>query len=1546
MSLYSEEDVRKKLQKLDSSIHSIQGLSQWIIYHRKRHVQSVDVWKSEFSAAVPDRKLVLFYLANDIVQVSRRRGPEFVDSFKAILSEVVDEFMNTSGDEIIAKVKRVLKIWEERQVFPAEFLRSIMKTSAPSATAEQSAPERDSDGYQGARGSPVLNPALMSPSMENQESVRHNSQTSVSLPNIDVPEPTDENFEELLNLLSELREERQKKTELKASLDALSSSGVEEKLQVLRKGELNEIGLLVSKIDEDKQFLTSYRTRLENENDKRKRIQALFAAHIGAQKSAIQENETISSTCDDLIKSNDVIRQKAQQRLDQPVLNKGVLAAQTTTTKRAPAEKMTSFNDYKRMKLTDDLYDEFAAVPPSAQPQAQISSPPQVQSQAQFSSLPTGQFPNQAQFSSPLPVHSQAQEFSSAPSLEPHILQQIELLKMHLQQQQPPPPPPQQQQQPQRQPQHLLQHAPTQHTQQHSPLHAQPQHVPLQHLQQHVPVQYTPLQHSQPQQIPTQHHLRHVQHQQSPRSKNVHYQPEEPHGSPQQQKRQKKEHVGDHHVHSQPVIFKKEPGTGHSSEPIPNVSSSQDLPFSLQILGLPSKSRVETRMKMCLRLLTNGTDNLCTRWPQLELDSHLVVPQFLRRKTTNENKDNTETVGGESLMLSAQVFNSDLTQTIQRCYGCIQRERKSLEKKLKDKDVLLPQSPVTLESEKESILQFYSEPTINFTTGEAIIPLRLTCYCRHHREHKGFLIRITLQNSATKEIVASTLSSLVMITDDRKSQKKRITNEEKMGVEIPDPEPTKVKREQTIERLIPTEGPVSGGIEVTVLGTGFHSGLRCVFGTEEAPKTQLWGDATLIATLPPALCAGPVAVTLRDMKNPGQQIRNFKDVLFTYINDSNKQLFELALQVIGMKLTGRIDNPTEIARTIVASSQDGRNFEMGSKPNNHSLRTNSMHSMNSVHSMNSMNSGEDEGIIELHSPLSSSSYITKHNFSRKLDQAVIVKAINQTAALRTSFPTDLSVQNKRGQTILHLATANNLSAIFDAVLAASDDSIIGIDLQDNNGWTALHFAAYHGHSDFVRRLLEAGASPLLNNENGDIPCDLATDPEIIRLLSPATRGRMNITSYPQDPVPISGQVLAALSQSADFGGSSLVASSSSETLRPISSRLTSSGSEAVSSETVRPVSSRLTSSGSGSLSSSSSSSRSGSISESGSGSGSVSGFGFGFGSVSSSVSGFGSVSSSVSETARPLAKLTSSDPPIARLPLHRMSEGSPRSSESVKSIHSTGSSSNSGESSGNSRSSSPLSRSSESILVGSEDSFPSSTETASPLSASQDLLTSLLESLSSPFSDSLSSLAEEEEPHSFASSIVRSVTNSVPTTYPPSEPSLPNTGTKERLLTPMDSITGLVSLAWVFLQHFWSDYRVFLYIGLLAATGSWSLVDYLPNLTGTTDLPTISLEKGLTPYTSSCNPPVLGCGHPDFVFPQSVHPIEEKAWSESLQPLQPIKNIESYILTFGQFALFITTLFLILFHFKGNLGVFRFWVANFIVFSCFSLGSIFIFDVV
>ena len=65
-----------------------------------------------------------------------------------------------------------------------------------------------------------------------------------------------------------------------------------------------------------------------------------------------------------------------------------------------------------------------------------------------------------------------------------------------------------------------------------------------------------------------------------------------------------------------------------------------------------------------------------------------------------------------------------------------------------------------------------------------------------------------------------------------------------------------------IHRLIPATGPTYGGVEITILGTGFHPNmqLNCVFGDAHATSTQRWSDNTLVCLLPPSPTPGVVSV--------------------------------------------------------------------------------------------------------------------------------------------------------------------------------------------------------------------------------------------------------------------------------------------------------------------------------------------------------------------------------------------------------------------------------------------------------------------------------------------------------------------------------------------------------------------------------------------------------------------------------------------------------------------------------------------------------------
>ena len=75
------------------------------MYHRKRVSTSVEIWERElyngmwnnlrhnntnFSAAAPiQRKLIFLYLANDIIQTSRKKGVEFIKGFGPVLHKTI-----------------------------------------------------------------------------------------------------------------------------------------------------------------------------------------------------------------------------------------------------------------------------------------------------------------------------------------------------------------------------------------------------------------------------------------------------------------------------------------------------------------------------------------------------------------------------------------------------------------------------------------------------------------------------------------------------------------------------------------------------------------------------------------------------------------------------------------------------------------------------------------------------------------------------------------------------------------------------------------------------------------------------------------------------------------------------------------------------------------------------------------------------------------------------------------------------------------------------------------------------------------------------------------------------------------------------------------------------------------------------------------------------------------------------------------------------------------------------------------------------------------
>ncbi|CAL8168351.1 unnamed protein product [Prunus armeniaca] len=106
-----------KLTKLNSSQQSIESLSRWCISHRKKAKQIVETWDKCFNSSQKDQRVSFLYLANDILQNSRRKGSEFVNEFWKFLPAAL-KHVYENGDGHGKKVAtRLVDIWEERKVF-------------------------------------------------------------------------------------------------------------------------------------------------------------------------------------------------------------------------------------------------------------------------------------------------------------------------------------------------------------------------------------------------------------------------------------------------------------------------------------------------------------------------------------------------------------------------------------------------------------------------------------------------------------------------------------------------------------------------------------------------------------------------------------------------------------------------------------------------------------------------------------------------------------------------------------------------------------------------------------------------------------------------------------------------------------------------------------------------------------------------------------------------------------------------------------------------------------------------------------------------------------------------------------------------------------------------------------------------------------------------------------------------------------------------------------------------------------------------------------
>ncbi|KAF8405962.1 hypothetical protein HHK36_008042 [Tetracentron sinense] len=135
-SVFSEQILADKLSKLNNTQQCIETLSHWCIFHRSKAELVVATWDKQFhNPQMVQQKVPLLYLANDILQNSKRKGNEFVSEFWKVLPAALKDIVENGDDRGKNAASRLVDIWEERRVFGsrARSLRDAMlgKESPP-----------------------------------------------------------------------------------------------------------------------------------------------------------------------------------------------------------------------------------------------------------------------------------------------------------------------------------------------------------------------------------------------------------------------------------------------------------------------------------------------------------------------------------------------------------------------------------------------------------------------------------------------------------------------------------------------------------------------------------------------------------------------------------------------------------------------------------------------------------------------------------------------------------------------------------------------------------------------------------------------------------------------------------------------------------------------------------------------------------------------------------------------------------------------------------------------------------------------------------------------------------------------------------------------------------------------------------------------------------------------------------------------------------------------------------------------------------------------
>nr|POF07028.1 upf0400 protein [Quercus suber] len=123
---YSDDAVTSKLSSLNETQDSIVANAQWIMFHRRHADRTAALWMQKLQESPLPRRLVLIYLANEVVQQSRARGKQdFLLAFEPLIADATGVAYKGASQDAQGKLRRVTEVWRQRGIFDRRILDQV-----------------------------------------------------------------------------------------------------------------------------------------------------------------------------------------------------------------------------------------------------------------------------------------------------------------------------------------------------------------------------------------------------------------------------------------------------------------------------------------------------------------------------------------------------------------------------------------------------------------------------------------------------------------------------------------------------------------------------------------------------------------------------------------------------------------------------------------------------------------------------------------------------------------------------------------------------------------------------------------------------------------------------------------------------------------------------------------------------------------------------------------------------------------------------------------------------------------------------------------------------------------------------------------------------------------------------------------------------------------------------------------------------------------------------------------------------------------------------